>query len=179
MTIWFTGLSGAGKTTIAKYLANILRAKNLMVEVLDGDELRQGLCKDLGYSREDRRTQVERVTFLSNLLSRNGVITLVALISPYKEDRQWARKSIESLFLEVFVDCPLSTCIERDVKGLYKKALAGDIPGFTGVSAPYEPPTHPDIHLKTNEMTVKQCADCVLNKLVKIGIIPESWGDRI
>src|SRR5919205_639558 len=149
-TLWFTGLSGAGKTTIAEIVEHELKERGLRVEVLDGDIVRTNLSKGLSYSREDRNINVLRIGFVANLLTRNGVGVIVSAISPYKEARDQVRRRIVD-FVEVFVDAPLEVCAERDVKGLYKKAFAGEIPQFTGVSDPYEPPAAPELHIKTDE----------------------------
>ena len=141
-TLWFTGLSGSGKTALAKKLAPVLRERGLKVERLDGDIVRQSLTKDLGFSAEDRDTNIERVTFVAKLLTRNGVAVLASFISPYIVRRAKSRAEIGH-FVECYVECPLETLVERDVKGLYKKALAGEIKNFTGVSDPYEAPRNP------------------------------------
>jgi adenylylsulfate kinase len=149
-TVWFTGLSGAGKTTIAEIVEKELRERGRSVEVLDGDIVRTNLSKGLGFSREDRNINVLRIGFVANLLTRNGVAVMVSAISPYKEARDQVRRRIID-FVEVYVDAPVEVCAERDVKGLYKKAFTGEIEQFTGVSDPYEPPAAPDLHLKTDE----------------------------
>ncbi|MHA1793779.1 MAG: adenylyl-sulfate kinase [Promethearchaeota archaeon] len=171
-TIWFTGLSGSGKSTIADALAPILREKGFKVERLDGDIVRQSLTKDLGFSMEDRRRNIERVTFVAKLLTRNDVVVLASFISPSIEVRNNSRKEIGN-FVEVFVKASLDTCIKRDVKGLYKKALAGEIKDFTGVhdTAPYEPPPNPEIVLDTEKYTVEECIQQILDKLVELGYI--------
>jgi adenylyl-sulfate kinase len=160
--LWFTGLSGAGKTTIAIPLAEALKARGLKVERLDGDIVRQGLTRDLGFSKEDRDKNIERVTFVAKLLSRNGVAVLAAFISPYREVRAMARRETTQ-FIEVFVNAPLEVCAARDVKGLYKKAFAGELKDFTGVNDPYEEPLDPEItlntHLETVEESVARCLD--------------------
>jgi adenylylsulfate kinase len=150
-TLWFTGLSGAGKTTIAEIVEKELRERFGQVEVLDGDIVRTNLSKGLTFSRDDRNVNVLRIGFVANLLTRNGVAVIVSAISPYKEARDQVRRNIGEDFVEVFVDAPLEVCAERDVKGLYEKAFAGEIEQFTGVSDPYEPPAAPDLHLKTDE----------------------------
>ena len=147
LTLWFTGLSGAGKTTIADIVERELHERGRRVEVLDGDIVRTNLSKGLGFSREDRIINVLRIGFVANLLTRNGVGVIVSAISPYKEARDQVRRRVID-FVEVFVDAPLEVCAERDVKGLYKKAFAGEIKEFTGVSDPYEPPAAPDLTLK-------------------------------
>src|SRR5215217_3863983 len=151
-TLWFTGLSGAGKTTIAEIVEKELkRRRSGSVEVLDGDIVRTNLSKGLGFSREDRDTNVLRIGFVAKLLARNGVAVIVSAISPYKEARDMVRQDLGDDFIEVYVYCPIEVCAERDVKGLYKKAFQGEIQGFTGVSDPYEPPAAPELTLRTDE----------------------------
>src|ERR687889_1632616 len=157
-TLWFTGLSGAGKTTVADIVEHELRERIGVVEVLDGDIVRTNLSKGLSFSREDRDTNVLRIGFVANLLTRNGVAVIVSAISPYKEARDQVRRTIGEDFIEIFVDAPLEVCAERDVKGLYKKAFSGEIPAFTGVSDPYEPPAAPELHIKTNEEEPEESA---------------------
>ncbi|HRL12046.1 MAG TPA: adenylyl-sulfate kinase [Aggregatilineales bacterium] len=169
--LWFTGLSGAGKTTISVALEPKLRARGVRVERLDGDTVRQSLTKDLGFSKEDRDKNIERVMFVAKLLSRNNVAVLSAFISPYAATRDFVRTETTN-FVEVFVDAPLMVCAERDVKGMYAKAFAGEIANFTGVSDPYEAPQNPDIHLKTHEMNLDECVDHVLNWLEERAFIP-------
>jgi adenylylsulfate kinase len=169
-TLWFTGLSGAGKTTIAEIIEKELRERGRRVEVLDGDIVRTNLSKGLGFSREDRNINVLRIGFVANLLTRNGVAVIVSAISPYKEPRDQVRRRIID-FVEVFVDAPLEVCAERDVKGLYKKAFAGEIEQFTGVSDPYEPPAAPDLVLKTAEEEPEESARKVVEKLEFFGYL--------
>ena len=169
-TLWFTGLSGAGKTTVAEIVEHELRERNRRVEVLDGDIVRTNLSKGLGFGRDDRNTNVLRIGFVANLLTRHGVAVIVSAISPYKEARDQVRRRIVD-FVEVFVDAPLEVCAERDVKGLYKKAFAGEIPQFTGVSDPYEPPAAPDLVLKTNEEEPQESARKVIEKLEFFGYL--------
>jgi len=169
-TLWFTGLSGAGKTTIAEIVERELRQRLGTVEVLDGDIVRTNLSKGLGFSREDRDTNVLRIGFVANLLTRNGVGVIVSAISPFKEARDQVRRRIID-FVEVFVDAPLEVCAERDVKGLYKKAFSGEIPQFTGVSDPYEAPTSPELHIKTNEEEPRDSARRVIVKLEELGYL--------
>jgi adenylylsulfate kinase len=166
--IWFTGLSGAGKTTIVKHLEPILRDAGLPVEVLDGDAVRETLSKGLGFSREDRDTNIRRIGFVANLLAKHGVVVLVSAISPYRDTRREVLQAAPRS-LEVFVDAPLEVVSERDVKGLYKKALAGEIPHFTGVSDPYEAPLEPDVHLRTDQESLTQSAERVLEAIQKLG----------
>lgn len=170
-TVWFTGLPCSGKTTVADLVAEELRQRNLQVERLDGDIVRQSLTRDLGFSKEDRDKNIERVTFVAKLLSRNGVAVLVSFVSPYREARDNARRETTN-FVEVFVDCPVEVCEQRDVKGMYKKARAGEIKDFTGVNDPYEEPIHPEIVLKVAETTPQECRDTVLRKLEELGYIP-------
>jgi adenylylsulfate kinase len=169
-TLWFTGLSGAGKTTVGEIVEKELKERGLRVEVLDGDIVRTNLSKGLGFSREDRNVNVLRIGFVANLLTRNGVAVIVSAISPYKEARDQVRRRIID-FVEVFVDVPLEVAAERDVKGLYKKAFAGEIEQFTGVSDPYEPPVAPDLILKTDEETPEESARKVLEKLEFFGYL--------
>ncbi|MDQ4063208.1 MAG: adenylyl-sulfate kinase [Actinomycetota bacterium] len=169
-TLWFTGLSGAGKTTIADIVEHELRERERRVEVLDGDIVRTNLSKGLSFSREDRNINVLRIGFVANLLTRNGVGVIVSAISPYKEARDQVRRRIID-FVEVFVDAPLEVCAERDVKGLYKMAYSGEIEAFTGVSDPYEPPAAPDLVLKTDEEEPQESARKVLEKLEFYGYL--------
>src|SRR5215216_2704868 len=170
-TLWFTGLSGAGKTTVGEIVEHELKERGLRVEVLDGDIVRTNLSKGLSLSREDRNINVLRIGFVANLLTRNGVAVIVSAISPYKEARDQVRRRIVD-FVEVFVDAPLEVCAERDVKGLYQKAFAGEIPQFTGVSDPYEPPAAPDLVLKTDEEKPQESARKVIEKLEFFGYLP-------
>ena len=169
-TLWFTGLSGAGKTTVGEIVEKELKERGLRVEVLDGDIVHTNLSKGLGFSREDRNINVLRIGFVANLLTRNGVAVIVSAISPYKEARDQVRRRIID-FVEVFVDVPLEVAAERDVKGLYKKAFAGEIEQFTGVSDPYEPPAAPDLILKTDEETPEESARKVIEKLEYFGYL--------
>lgn len=164
--LWFTGLSGAGKSTVSTPVAEKLKAAGCKVEVLDGDVVRTNLSKELGFSREDRDINVLRIGFVCELLSRNGVIAITAAISPYRDIRDRIRSTTHN-FIEIFVDCPLEECARRDVKGLYEKAMKGEIPQFTGVSDPYEPPVDPQIVLKTRDETVEESVEKVLNYLVE------------
>jgi adenylylsulfate kinase len=175
-TLWFTGLSGAGKTTIAEIVEHELRERGRRVEVLDGDIVRTNLSKGLGFGRDDRNINVLRIGFVANLLTRNGVAVIVSAISPYKEARDQVRRRIVD-FVEVFVDAPLEVCAERDVKGLYQKAFAGEIPQFTGVSDPYEPPAAPDLVLKTAEEKPQESAHKVVEKLEFFGYLSTSEGN--
>ena len=179
-TLWFTGLSGAGKTTIAEIVEHELRERHGNIEVLDGDIVRTNLSKGLGFSREDRDTNVLRIGFVADLLTRNGVGVIVSAISPFKEVRDQVRRNIGEDFLEVFIDAPVEICAERDVKGLYAKAYSGEIPQFTGVSDPYEPPVAPELHIKTNEEEPAQSARRVVDFLEGLGYIkPAKAYDRV
>jgi adenylylsulfate kinase len=169
-TLWFTGLSGAGKTTISEIVEHELRERERRVEVLDGDIVRTNLSKGLTFSREDRNINVLRIGFVANLLTRNGVGVIVSAISPYKEARDQVRRRIVD-FVEVFVDAPLEVCAERDVKGLYEKAFAGEIPQFTGVSDPYEAPAAPELHIKTDEEEPRESAARVIVHLEELGYL--------
>ncbi len=170
-TIWLTGLSGAGKTTIARILERELRGRGVPVERLDGDLVRQSLTRDLGFSREDRERNIERVTFVAKLLTRHGVAVIAAFISPYRTMREYSRREIGS-FIEVYVRCPLEECARRDVKGLYRKAMAGEIPQFTGLSDPYEEPENPEIVVETDRQTPEESAGVILAWLEERGYIP-------
>jgi adenylylsulfate kinase len=166
--IWLTGLPSAGKTTIAKALTPKLRALGWNVELLDGDEVRMGLSADLGFDRKARETHAGRVTYVAKVLARNGVIPIVALISPYRTSRAKARSEIGH-FVEVHVTTPLDVCEQRDVKGLYKKARAGQIKEMTGIDDPYEAPEHPEIVVETQHHTPEQSADFIIAELRKGG----------
>ena len=170
VTIWFTGLSGAGKTTITQALAMKLTEHNYPIEVLDGDVIRQNLTKGLGFSKEDRDENVRRIGFVANLLTRHGVIVLVSAISPYRDIRQEVRGKIGD-FVEVFVNAPLATCEARDVKGLYKKARAGEIKSFTGIDDPYEAPINPEVECRTDLETLEESLAKVFGKLEELGYL--------
>jgi adenylylsulfate kinase len=169
-TLWFTGLSGSGKTTVSLLVEEELRRRALKVELLDGDVIRTHLSKGLGFSKEDRDTNIKRIAFVAKLLTRNGVIAITAAISPYLETREDARREIGD-FVEVFVDCPVEVCIERDVKGLYQQALSGQIKCFTGVSDPYEKPISPEVVLHTDRETVEESVGKVIGRLEELGYV--------
>ncbi|MGF1542889.1 MAG: adenylyl-sulfate kinase [Pleurocapsa sp.] len=170
VAIWFTGFSGAGKSTIAGALTDTLKSQGYRLEVLDGDEIRENLTKDLGFSKEDRDTNIRRIGFVAKLLVRNDTIVLIPVISPYRAIREEMRHNIGN-FVEVFVNAPLSVCEERDVKGLYKKARAGEIKQFTGIDDPYEPPTNPEVECRTDLEEVAESVDKIINKLIELGYI--------
>lgn len=169
MTIWLTGLPCSGKSTIAEALAARLQAEGRPVELLDGDVVRTHLSKGLGFSRGDRETNMRRVGFVCELLTRHGVVAIAALVSPYRGVREELRRRIGS-FIEVYVDCPLETCVERDVKGMYARALRGEIPAFTGVSDPYEPPLAPDLVVDTLAETVEACVEQIVAAARRAGL---------
>jgi adenylylsulfate kinase len=169
--LWFTGLSGAGKTTITVALEPKLRERGVRVERLDGDIVRTQLTRDLGFSKEDRDKNIERVTFVAKLLSRNNVGVLTAFISPYSQTRDYVRKETTN-FIEVFVDAPLQVCADRDVKGMYAKAFRGEIPNFTGVSDPYEAPVNPEIHIETHKETLDESVNKIIVWLEEHNFIP-------
>lgn len=170
-TLWFTGLSGAGKTTIAIALEQKLRERGLRIERLDGDTVREGLTRDLGFSKEDRDKNIERVTFVAKLLSRNGVGVIASFISPYQAARDKVRQETTN-FIEAYVAAPLEVCAERDVKGMYKKAFAGEIKEFTGVSDPYEAPVNPELVINTHEQTHEESVNQVIAYLEERNLIP-------
>ena len=176
-TVWFTGMSGAGKSTLSASLAEALRRLGHRVEVLDGDQVRTHLSKGLGFSRADRDLNVSRIGFVANLLSRNGVAAIAAAISPYRDARAEVRRNVErdgAGFVEVYVKCPVEVLAERDVKGLYKRALAGEIAHFTGVSDPYEEPLAPDVLVESNRDTVDESLVRILGRLRELGhVAPE------
>jgi adenylylsulfate kinase len=168
--LWFTGLSGSGKTTISKALEPELKARGRKVEILDGDVIRTNLSKGLGFSKEDRDTNIRRIGFVANLLSRNGVVAMTAAISPYRAIRDEIR-AMEPNFVEVYVKAPLEVCEARDVKGLYAKARAGEIKGFTGIDDAYEAPLNPEIVCSTDEESLEESVKKVLSKLEQLGYI--------
>jgi adenylylsulfate kinase len=167
--LWFTGLSGSGKSTVAEVVVEELRRRGHRVELLDGDEVRTNLSKGLGFSKEDRDTNIRRIGWVAKVLARNGVVAVTAAISPYREIRDEVRREIEH-FVEVYVDTPLDVCESRDVKGLYAKARAGEIPEFTGVSDPYEEPLDPEVRVVTHDRDVAASAAQVLSYLEGAGL---------
>ena len=172
--LWFTGLSGAGKSTLSENLVRIFRERGYKVELLDGDEVRTNLSKGLGFSKEDRDTNIRRIGYVARLLARNGVIAITAAISPYREIRDEIRAHAGENavpFVEVFANAALDALVDRDVKGLYKKALAGEIANFTGVSDPYEAPESPEIEVRTDSETVEESTEKILKYLSAHGLI--------
>jgi adenylyl-sulfate kinase len=173
-TLWLTGLSGAGKSTIAGRVAPLLRERGLNVEVLDGDEVRTNLSKGLGFSKEDRDTNIRRIGYVARLLSRNGVVAITAAISPYRAIRDEVRVAVEADgagFVEVFVRCPLDELVRRDVKGLYEKALRGEIANFTGVSDPYEEPVVPEVLVDSSLESEEESIERILTTLETLGYL--------
>ena len=171
--LWFTGLPSSGKSTLANEVAHLLHQRGHLTYVLDGDNIRHGLNKDLGFSPEDREENIRRIGEVAKLFADAGVIALTAFVSPYRKDRNRARSLLEDgRFIEVYVNCPVQVCESRDPKGLYKKAKAGEIPQFTGISAPYEPPENPEIEVRTDEMSVSEAAQAVIRYLEDQGIVP-------
>jgi adenylyl-sulfate kinase len=175
-TIWFTGLSGAGKSTLAEIIEQRLRERGHNVEVLDGDEVRTHLSKGLGFSKEDRDTNIKRIAFVSKLLTRNGVATISAAIAPYREAREWARQEIGN-FVEVYVKCPLEVCRQRDVKGLYKLVDEGKIKNFTGVDDPYEEPENPEVIVETGKESIEESVQKIFAKLEEFGYLADEFTD--
>ena len=171
VTVWFTGMSGSGKTALALRLEKELRERGLKVERLDGDIVRQSLTRDLGFSKEDRDKNIERVTFVAKLLTRNGVAVLCSFISPYRPVRAKVKEEVGN-FVEVYCYATLETLIERDVKGLYEKAIAGEIENFTGISDPYEPPENPDVTIDSGSESLEESLDKILRKLEELGYAP-------
>lgn len=175
--IWFTGLSGAGKSTIAHSVEELLHQTGCHTLVLDGDNVRHGLCSDLGFSALDRTENIRRISETVKLFVDAGLIVLTAFISPHRADRIRARETVGVAdFVEVYCRCPLEECERRDVKGLYKRARTGEIKDFTGISAPYEEPENPDVTLDTQVLTVAQCVERVVQNLVLRGVLPSSYG---
>ncbi len=171
--VWFTGLSGSGKSTLANAVAQLLHQQQQHTYVLDGDNVRHGLNKNLGFSPEDREENIRRIGEVAKLFADAGTIVMTAFISPYRADRDQARELIaEGRFVEVFVECPLAICEERDTKGLYKKARAGEIKEFTGISAPYEAPLSPEVTVNTGDLSLEDSAYKVVNALQEAGLLP-------
>jgi adenylyl-sulfate kinase len=170
-TVWFTGLPSSGKSTLAEMLFDELESRKMKVELLDGDVVRTNLSKGLGYSREDRDTNILRIGWVAERLTFHGVAVIVSAISPYRGTRDQVRKQVGD-FVEVFVSCPLEECVRRDVKGLYEKAMRGEIKEFTGVSDPYEPPEHPEVIVETDKATPEECIVLILSRLREIGYLP-------
>lgn len=169
LTVWFTGLSSSGKTTLSRAVYELLRESGHPVEILDGDAIRRELCKELGFSKQDRDENIRRIGFVANLLTRNGVVVLVSAISPYREIRQEMRNRI-GRFIEVHVSAPLAVCEQRDVKGLYRRARAGELKCFTGIDDPYEPPLHAEIVCRTDLESVEESAQKVLGAIRNLSV---------
>lgn len=170
-TLWFTGLSGSGKSTLAQFLTPILKDRGCNVEVLDGDEVRENLSKGLGFSKEDRDTNIRRIGYVARLLSRNGACAITAAISPYTSVRDEVRAMTEATFVEVYVEAPLEVVEERDTKGLYKKARAGEIKNFTGISDPYEAPENAEVTVHTGSETIEESAERIMSYLEANGLL--------
>ncbi len=177
-TLWFTGLSGAGKSTLASLFNEAFKTIERKVELLDGDEVRTHLSKGLSFSKEDRDINIRRIGFVCKLLTRNDVIAITAAISPYREVREEIRKDIKN-FVEVYVQCPIKALAKRDVKGLYKKALAGEVKNFTGISDPYEEPLHPEVTVHSDKETVEESASKVITKLLELRYLSKDEFSRI
>lgn len=177
-TIWFTGLSGAGKSTLSEIVQQRLQARGCNAEILDGDVVRTHLSKGLGFSREDRDTNIKRIAFVCSLLTRNGVICISAAISPYREARQWARQRIGN-FVEVYVKCPIDVCRQRDVKGLYKLVEEGKIKGFTGIDDPYEEPEYPELIIETDKEAIEESVARIITKLEELGYLEADEDEKV
>jgi adenylylsulfate kinase len=175
-TLWFTGFSGSGKSTLSEIIEQRLQARERKVEVLDGDIVRTNLSKGLGFSREDRDTNIKRIAFVCSLLTRNGIICISAAISPYNEAREWARKEIGN-FVEVYIKCPIEVCQARDVKGLYKLAAEGKV-NLTGISDPYEEPEHPELIVETDKETIEESVSRIFAKLEELGYLEPAEKDE-
>ena len=169
-TLWFTGLPCSGKSTIADAVATELQQRGLKAERLDGDIIRKHLWKELGFSKEDRDENIRRAAFLAKLLTKNGIAVLTSFISPYRELRDYARREIDD-FVEIYVKCPVEVCIQRDTRGMYKKALAGEIQNFTGVSDPYEEPLNPEVLIESDKETLGESIVKVIDGLKELGYI--------
>ncbi len=169
--LWFTGLSGAGKSTLAQYIGPKIKELGVNVETLDGDEVRENLSKGLGFSKEDRDTNIMRIGYVANMLSRNGVCSITAAISPYASVRDQCRKNATAAFIEIYVEAPLAVVEERDTKGLYKKARAGEIKNFTGISDPYEAPENAEIVVHTGDESIEESGDKIIAYLREKGLV--------
>ncbi|PWT84776.1 MAG: adenylyl-sulfate kinase [Blastocatellia bacterium] len=171
LTLWFTGLSGAGKSTLAGRVGAVLTERGHRVEILDGDDIRRNLSSGLGFSKDDRDANIRRIGFVARLLSRNGIVAITAAISPYRAVREEVRREHEATFIEVFVDCSLEEAMRRDTKGLYARALRGELPNFTGISDPYEPPIHAEVTVQTDREQVEESVSRILAYLEKNGLV--------
>ncbi|HEC89871.1 MAG: adenylyl-sulfate kinase [Thermoplasmata archaeon] len=171
VVLWFTGLSGSGKSTLANEVAYKLHERGKLTYVLDGDNIRHGLNKDLGFTPEDRAENIRRISEVANLFADAGVITLTAFISPYRRDRNFCRSLLKDRFMEIYTKAPLEVCEERDPKGLYKKARAGEIKEFTGIDAPYEPPENPELIIETDKETIEESVNRVIKKMEELGYL--------
>ena len=169
--VWFTGLSGSGKTTLSRMLDEEFRTRGRRVEVLDGDVVRTHFSKDLGFSKTDRATNIRRIGFVCQILSRNGVVAIAAAISPYRDIREEVRVNCGNRFVEIYVKCTLAVLLQRDDKGLYRRALAGEIPNFTGISDPYEEPSHPEITVETDRETPEESNATIVKGLEELGYL--------
>lgn len=169
--VWLTGLSGSGKSTIARELESRLHGLSRLCFVLDGDNLRHGLCADLGFAAEDRKENIRRAGHVASLMVDAGVIVVTAFVSPFRADRAAARDLLGADMIEAYVDAPLATCEQRDPKGLYKKARAGQIPDFTGISSPYEPPEAPELHVRTGDAPLAACVEAIVQSLIDRGVV--------
>lgn len=172
--LWFTGLSGAGKSTLATAVEATLHERGIRTIVLDGDNIRHGLCSDLGFSNDDRKENIRRIGEIAKLFMQAGVIVITAFISPFRSDRQTARGLVDEVdFNEIYCQCPLDVCESRDVKGLYKKARTGEIKHFTGISSPYEEPDNAQLTVNTNELKIEECVEKVMVFMEQSGVIPK------
>jgi len=176
--VWFTGLPSSGKSTLARMLQRALDEAGFAVEVLDGDEVRQRLTKGLGFSKEDRDENIRRISYVAKLVTKVGGVAITAAISPYQESRERARAEIGN-FVEVYVDCPLCVCMQRDVKGLYAKAVRGEVPNFTGISDPYEPPVQPEVVVHTERESQEESLNKILEKLVALNCVSDRLVRRL
>ncbi len=176
--VWFTGLPSSGKSTLARMLQRALDEAGFAVEVLDGHEVRQRLTKGLGFSKEDRDENIRRISYVAKLVTKVGGVAITAAISPYQESRARARAEIGN-FVEVYVDCPLCVCMQRDVKGLYAKAVRGEVPNFTGISDPYEPPVQPEVVVHTERESQEESLNKILEKLVALNCVPDRLVRRL